>query len=366
MVGSQESREMLVKSKVRDYHVIFCNDAINKLANLVRQGDFVIIDNTVAEYYPEISEILSEYHIYKLLPAEKEKSYHNIEPLLELIVNSGFRRNNRIIAIGGGIVQDVSSFISFIIFRGVEWIFCPTNLLSQCDSCIGSKISVNLGQYKNLLGGFYPPSQVLVDPRFLDTLKDQDILSGLGEMLHYFLVSSEKDLQLFLDNSPDIKINRDKNKIENLIRRSLEIKKSMIEIDEFDQGPRHIFNYGHSFGHALETVTNYQIPHGIAVSYGIDLANLVSVHLGFLKMEERNRMQVACEMVFDGIHLPDIDISRYISALMKDKKNSRSNLGLILSKGVGKTFKHFCSYEDISTVIQSFFEEKTYLRNSDK
>jgi 3-dehydroquinate synthase len=216
------------------------------------------------------------------------------------------------------------------------------------------------------LGGFYPPSQVLIDPRFLDTLKDQDILSGLGEILHYFLVSSEKDLQLFLDNSPDIKINRDKNKIENLIRRSLEIKKNMIEIDEFDQGPRHIFNYGHSFGHALESVTDYQIPHGIAVSYGIDLANLVSVQLGLLPFEDRNRMRVACEMVFDGIHLPDIDISRYISALMKDKKNSGSNLGLILSKGVGKTFKHFCSYEDISTVIQSFFEEKTYLRNSDK
>jgi 3-dehydroquinate synthase len=362
MADLPEFNELLIKSKVRDYQVIFCENVIYKLGKLASKGDFIIIDNLVAELFPEILEILSEHSIVRIIPTETAKSYQNIEPLLELIVNSDFRRNNKIIAIGGGIVQDVSSFISFIIFRGVEWIFCPTNLLSQGDSCIGSKISVNLGQYKNLLGGFYPPSQVLIDSKFLDTLNDQDILSGLGEILHYLLVSSEEDLQLFLDNAPSIKIKREKNKIENLTRRSLEIKKSMIEIDEFDLGPRHIFNYGHSFGHALESVTDYQIPHGIAVSFGIDLANLVSVHLGLLSFEDRDRMRVACEIVFDGIQLPPIDIDRYKAALMKDKKNSGSNLRLILSKGVGKTFKHICTFEDILIVIYSFFEEKTYLR----
>jgi len=346
---------------LREYKVVFSNEMIAHLAGQVKPGDYIIIDKNVEGLYPEIHKVLSGNAVYVLDCNEAAKSYEGIVPLLEQVVNAGFRRDNKITAIGGGIVQDVASFISLIIYRGVDWIFYPTNLLSQCDSCIGSKISVNLGPYKNLLGGFYPANLVFIDVNFLSTLQQQDILSGLGEMLHYFLVSSEQDLQLFYKCAPAVKTNLEG--VDQLIRRSLEIKKAMIEIDEFDRGPRHIFNYGHSFGHALESATDYAIPHGIAVSYGMDLANLVSAHWGFLPMSERNRIRTACEMVFRDVSLPLVDLSRYKSALMKDKKNSGSNLGLILSKGVGEMFKHSCSFDDISGVVEQFFENKTYLHS---
>ena len=361
MEDLQMSENIIINSKVRQYQAVFSNDIIVHLTEQVRPGDYIIIDKNVADLYPEIIKILFGNSVYIQDSTELSKSYEEIAQLLEQIVEVGFRRDNKIIAIGGGIVQDVASFISFILYRGVDWVFYPTNLLSQCDSCIGSKISINLGQYKNLLGGFYPPSMVLINVHFLSTLKHQDILSGLGEMLHYFLVSSEEDLNSFFKYVPGVKNNLEQ--IELLIKRSLEIKKNMVELDEFDEGPRHIFNYGHSFGHALESATDYLIPHGIAVSYGIDLANLVSVHLGFLSMAERNRIRTACEMVFGEVCLPTLDKVRYRAALMRDKKNIGSNLGLILSKGIGEMFKHTCSYEEISEVVEQFYENKIYLRN---
>jgi 3-dehydroquinate synthase len=351
----------IINSKVKQYRAVFSNDIVLHLTEQLNPGDYIIIDRKVADLYPELCKIFLGNSVYIQDSSEVSKSYEKIAQVLEQIVEVGFRRDNKIIAIGGGIVQDVASFISFILYRGVNWIYYPTNLLSQCDSCIGSKISINFGQYKNLLGGFYPPSLILININFLTTLKRQDILSGLGEMLHYFLVSSDEDLNLFFKYVPNVKNNL--AHIDKLIIRSLEIKRKMIELDEFDEGPRHIFNYGHSFGHALESATDYFIPHGIAVSLGIDLANLVSVHLGFLSVTERNRIRKACEMVFGEVYLPNVDKVRYRSALMKDKKNIGSNLGLILSKGIGKMFKHTCSYEDISEVIEQFFENKTYLQS---
>jgi len=150
--------------------------------------------------------------------------------------------------------------------------------------------------------------------------------------------------------------------LETLMHRSLEIKKAMIELDEFDLGPRNVFNYGHSFGHALESATDYAIPHGTAVSYGIDLANLVSVHLGLLPMAERNRIRPACELVFDGAPLPKVDLERYFSALQKDKKNIGPQLGFILTRGVGDMFKQLCLLEQgIKNIIQTYFENQLYL-----
>ena len=171
----------------------------------------------------------------------------------------------------------------------MEWIFFPTNVLTQCDSCIGSKTSINFKHFKNQLGGFYPPSAIYIDTQFTTTLGEREIASGLGEMLHYFLVNSTADFNLFLEHAPSVR--KGGAGLEVLMHRSLEIKKAMIEIDEFDQGPRNVFNYGHTFGHALESATNYLIPHGAAVSYGIDLANLVSVHFGLLTIEKRNRIR---------------------------------------------------------------------------
>ena len=178
-------------------------------------------------------------------------------------------------------------------------------------------------------------------------------------MLHYFLVSGPSDAQLFEEKVPEAKKNL--AEIDGLIYRSLQIKQAMIEVDEFDLGPRNVFNYGHTFGHALESVTNYSIPHGISVSLGIDLANLISVDLGLISMEERNHMRELCAMVFTNIMVPIINYEDYEKALKKDKKNLGDDLGLILTKGIGKTFKRITPYKLIKKRVYSFFNEKQYL-----
>src|SRR5207244_7259170 len=116
-------------------------------------------------------------------------------PVIEDLIGRRFTKKGRLVAIGGGIVQDVTAFTASILFRGVGWVFFPTSLLAQCDSCIGSKTSINVGAYKNQLGNFWPPRSVLIDLAFLDTLGEREIRSGIGEMLHYFFVTGEDDVR---------------------------------------------------------------------------------------------------------------------------------------------------------------------------
>ena len=360
MEGLQLYNSIKITSKVESYDVLFINNIMDHIKLIVNEGDFIIIDSNIAILYKNILSCFQNNSIYILEANEVAKSYSNIEKIIINIVDSGFRRNNKIISIGGGITQDVTSFISFILYRGVKWVFYPTNLLSQCDSCIGSKLSINLKQYKNLLGGFYPPSHIYIDTTFLKTLTKKEVHSGFGEMLHYFLANSNDDYLFFKSilKTNDLLLN-----IDTFIKRSLLIKKNMIEIDEFDTGPRHIFNYGHSFGHALESVTDYDIPHGIAVAYGIDLANLVSVKMGLLSNMERNKMRELCSFVTKDYPLPYISIEKFEIAIKKDKKNIDNQLGLILSRGIGQMEKVFCNFEDIKSTIENYFYQKQYLND---
>ena len=353
-----------VQSRLRDepYTVTFTADIRATLKGVVRDGDVFILDRKIGALRPDLLALAGD-GAWIVDAEEAAKSYEGVIPLFNRLIEGGFRKNHRLIAIGGGITQDVAGFVASLLYRGVDWIFVPTNMLTQCDSCIGSKTSINFRQYKNQLGGFYPPAAIYIDTGFVSTLGEREIASGLGEMLHYMLVTSEQDLALFREHAPALR--KGQGCLEPLMRRSLEIKKAMIERDEFDRGPRNVFNYGHSFGHALESATDYAIPHGIAVAYGIDLANLVSVHLELLPMAERNRLRGDCALVFDGTPFPVVDLERYFSALSKDKKNVGTQLGLILTQGVGDMFKHLCDFDDgIKGVIGTFFEERLYEREA--
>ena len=118
-------------------------------------------------------------------------------PVIQHLIDNGFRKNHRLFGIGGGITQDITAFTSSIMYRGVDWLFYPTTLLAQGDSCIGSKTSINFGAFKNQIGGFYPPNKILINPDFLDSLSDAEMKSGLGEMCHYFIVASEADFKRY-------------------------------------------------------------------------------------------------------------------------------------------------------------------------
>jgi len=327
-----------VKSIIHDYEVNFISDSPEYLKKEARDGDVIIIDEMINKLYPELTINLSEnITVIPIEAQEKYKSYEGLIPIINKLIAQGFRKNHRLIGIGGGITQDITAFIASIMYRGVSWIFFPTSLLAQGDSCIGSKTSINFNQYKNQVGGFYPPNKIYVDLNFLDTLSSADLQSGLGEMCHYFVVAGEKDFKQYKHAYKNAL--SDKSVLTNMVARSLAIKKSYIEIDEFDQNERQVFNYGHSFGHAIESLTNYAIPHGIAVSFGMDMANYLSVKMDLLKPEIRNEIRKLLEKIWEGYNIKNIDIEKFCNVLAKDKKNVGKELRLILCKGYGQVFK---------------------------
>ena len=328
---------MKIKSYRGEYEVVFTNDFVNCLNEEIQEKDIFLVDEQVDRIYADRLADFRHSHSFIVLPSgENTKNFEAAGDLIDKLMQMNFRRNHRLVAVGGGIVQDAVAFVASILFRGVDWNFVPTTLLSQGDSCIGSKTSVNFGDCKNLLGGFHPPSKVFIDPGFLSSLDEREIRSGLGEMLHFFMISGSEDVAFFRKNFR--KCLTEPLQTNVLTRRSLELKKATIEIDEFDQGPRKIFNYGHTFGHALEGVTDYTIPHGLAVCYGMDLANHVSVHLGFLDLSVCLQCREFLAEVWQGFEFPTIQTCQYLKLLTKDKKNVGNKLNLILTRGLGDMF----------------------------
>jgi 3-dehydroquinate synthase len=353
----------IVKSNIHDYEVNFIDNVKKTLETELKEGDFIIIDNKVKSLYPKwFEDVLEHYSYIGIDAAESQKSYQEVEPVINTLIERGFRKNHRLIAIGGGITQDVTAFIASILYRGVQWYFFPTTLLAQGDSCIGSKTSINFGKLKNQVGGFYPPNKIYVDPKFLNTLPLKELQSGLGEMAHYFVVAGEEDFNRYKRDYSQALV--DKNVLRGVIARSLEIKKSYIEIDEYDKNERQVFNYGHSFGHAIESLTNYGIPHGIAISVGMDMSNFVSMKKGYITSSVRQNSRELFEKIWVGYEnqVKGLDIDNYLVALSKDKKNKGPLLGLILNKGYGKVFKDLTE-NDItfrSWMVEYFENELNY------
>jgi len=353
----------IVKSNIHDYEVNFIDNVKKTLETELKEGDFIIIDNKVKSLYPDwFKDVLVNYNYIGIDAGESQKSYQEVEPVINSLIERGFRKNHRLIAIGGGITQDVTAFIASILYRGVQWYFFPTTLLAQGDSCIGSKTSINFGKFKNQVGGFYPPNKIYVEPKFLNTLPFKELQSGLGEMAHYFVVAGEEDFDRYKRDYEQALV--DKNVLRGVIARSLEIKKSYIEIDEYDENERQVFNYGHSFGHAIESLTSYGIPHGIAISVGMDMSNFVSMKKGYITSEVRQNSRELFEKIWDGYanQVKRLDIDSYLVALSKDKKNKGPLLGLILNKGYGKVFKDFTENDMIfrSWIVEYFANELNY------
>jgi len=346
---------LIIKSSIRDYEVFFSQSVFDTLKNELKSGDVIFIDKKVFKYLPEdVQQLITSGKHILIDATEGEKSYTALTPIIEQLIENHFRKNNRLIAIGGGITQDITAFIASMMYRGVKWLFFPTTLLAQADSCIGGKTSINIGKYKNQLGNFYPPQNIYIIPAFLKSLPPLDFKSGMGEMLHFYLVSGEDDFEFYSQNYEKAFI--DQNALLNLVERNLVIKKGFIERDEFDRGERQLLNYGHSFGHAIESLTNYTIPHGIAVCYGMDMANFISVKLGFIENDVRQRVRSQLEKIWMGTTIENIDVKEFEKALSRDKKNIGNTYQLILTKGLGKMLKHgLTPNENFTNWLKEYF-----------
>lgn len=323
---------LTINSHKGPYVVHFAEDILSTAQPLVEGDRHVIIDANVARIYgPDLRSVLSHPNTIVLEATEDAKSLQRIIPVIDSLVQHKVRRTHHLVAIGGGIIQDITCFIASVLLRGIDWHFLPTTLLAQADSCIGSKSSINLESAKNIVGTFYPPRTVWVDASFLVSLGDSELRSGIGEILKVHAIDSPESFDSVAADYESML--SDSMVLRKYIQASLLIKKRFIEVDEFDTGIRNVFNFGHSFGHAIETATNFGVPHGIAVTMGMDIACQISHARGSLPTDHLNRMRGHLRknyLPFSSVKIPVDDM---LNALMKDKKNTTTMLGLILPTG---------------------------------
>jgi 3-dehydroquinate synthase len=322
-----------VSSNIRNYsaYIAPIPDFLNDLINL-KEKAFIIDENVFRIYQNTILEKIPRSEIMVYPAQEDQKTLSGVQEIYDFLLNKSAKRNLTLITIGGGILQDVSGFVASTLYRGINWILIPTTLLAQADSCIGSKTSINYKGFKNLIGSFYPPSKVWIDPGFIATLENQDYYSGLGEVIKLHIMGGPTYMQELVSNFELLR-KRDTGYLEDRIFTSLKIKLSYITGDEFDLGRRNLLNYGHCAGHALESVTNFRIPHGQAVIIGMILANRVAVSRGLLSKEKC--LQYEKSLLLPALVCPlrdeEIDLNAIIEAMKKDKKRTGDGLVLVMA-----------------------------------
>lgn len=333
MAGLRVPDGLIISSHTGDYSVSFVNGVLDESETILDGDPHVLIDANVARIYKaKLSKILSRSSTIVIESNEDAKSLNQVIPIIDLLVRNKIRRQNHLLAIGGGVIQDITCFIASILLRGIEWRFIPTTLLAQADSCIGSKSSINIASAKNIVGTFYPPRKIWIDKSFLASLSETELRSGLGEILKVHAIDSAKSFDDVASEGSDLF--RDSEMLEKRVYGSLLIKKRFIEIDEFDNGVRNIFNFGHSFGHAIEAATDFQVPHGIAVTMGMDIACHISHARSLISKDDYRRMSVALKNNYETYKDVEIPLEAMFYALSKDKKNTSTELGLIFPVGI--------------------------------
>ena len=339
------NKKIKIKSREKNYCIeIKYNFFRNKLINLIKNKNkiIIIIDRNV-EYLLNNIKFKNNIFIIKIKGSEKIKNFNNYEILTKKILSFGVDRNSIVIAIGGGTIGDLSGFVASTILRGVKFILIPTTLLSQVDSSIGGKNGINTNLGKNLIGTFYQPDEVFIDPRILKSLPKKEMQSGYAEIVKHALIN---DIFFFnwLDKNYKRIFKFEQNALVYAIHKSIKIKAKFIETDSkeilINNKSRALLNFGHTFGHALETLYGYnnKITHGEAISIGMIIASKLSNKLSSLKTNEL--IKITDHLCKVGLPIYDnkINNKKILSIIQKDKKNNDGKINLILLKKIGKAY----------------------------
>ncbi len=334
---------MKIESRIKDYNVEII-DGLLQNKNVFFDGlhygrlFYFIDENFFQKHKKDLKEFIGSDFSCIIPALETNKSYFKLGDYYKVLIEASFRRNDILVTFGGGILQDISGFISSTLYRGIRWVFFPTTLLAQADSCIGSKTSINFDNYKNLIGTFYPPDRIFINPSFCRTLEPNYFNSGLGEIIKFHLMSDKAGylrLKKYI-NSSEL---HNENYLKEIILSTLEIKKSYFDADEFDTGRRNLLNYGHCFGHALESATDFKVCHGEAVLAGMGFANLLSLKRRIMTQAVYDEFEQILQRFYPCFNISSVNIDEIIKYMKRDKKRTGNELTMILSEGIGKQFK---------------------------
>jgi len=268
---------------------------------------------------------------------EEYKSLESAGKLYHQLTEFGAERTTPILALGGGVIGDLAGFVAATYMRGIPLVQIPTTLLAQVDSSIGGKVAVNHGKLKNNIGAFHQPRTVISDIATLKTLPSAEIVNGLSEVIKYAVIRDEKFFTYLEKNLDPVK-SLDDNVLETIVTKSARIKTEVVENDEKDMGLRNILNFGHTVGHAVESVSNFEIAHGQAVGIGMMAGVKIAAELSLVDSKAVIRLAKLLKKAGLMTVLPRLEIEQIMQAMQFDKKVQRGKIRFILPKSIGEVF----------------------------
>ncbi|MDI6791799.1 MAG: 3-dehydroquinate synthase [bacterium] len=295
------------------------------------------------------------------------EEYKNLEVTRSLyneLLSCRLDRRTPVIALGGGVIGDLSGFVAATFMRGLPFIQVPTSLLAQIDSSVGGKVGVNLPQAKNMVGSFYQPSVVIIDPLALKTLDERELMAGLAEIVKYGVIRDEAFFAWLENNWAGI-LDLEPEALSHIIARSCQIKADVVSLDEREAGERAILNYGHTIGHALESLTDYKcFRHGEAVAIGMIAASWIANELGLLSESEVRRQIDILQRIGLPTTFSGIDSQEIIKTLALDKKVLGGEVRFILPAQIGRVIiKSAISTEVIKKAIEKVCRHRDFQRS---
>ncbi len=326
---------MIVSIELANSNNITYDITIDALPQLTFDTSVVIVTNpTISGYHLDtlLSKISArKLHVVTIPDGEEYKTLETVENILNECFEYKLDRKSLLIAFGGGVIGDMTGFTASLYQRGIDFIQIPTTLLSQVDASVGGKTGVNNKYGKNLIGAFYQPKAVYIDPTFLETLPEREFAAGVAEVIK-MAVMFDKEFFTYLQNvdfsSDDV--------IKEMIRKSVELKAWVVNQDEKEAGIRAVLNYGHTFGHVVENETNYTTYlHGEAVAIGMIMANALAVELGLFTQDEAHKVKLLLEKVSLPTEYTIKDVDTFYEHFFLDKKSSKGSIKFILPDGMG-------------------------------
>jgi len=338
--------KIIVSLKGRNYPIVISDGLFNNSIHFwpLKRGDNVMLITsfTVASLYLEIiKELLIRLGVKVnqiILPdGEKYKSLSTVDHVITSLLKNYYNRNSILIALGGGVIGDLTGFIASIYQRGIRLIQIPTTLLSQVDSSVGGKTAVNHLLGKNMIGSFYQPVSVIIDVNCLKTLSHREFSSGLAEVIKYSIIF-DIDFFSWLEENLDSLIKKESKALSYCIRRCCQIKANIVAIDEKEHNVRALLNFGHTYGHAIEAHVGYgNWLHGEAIAVGMMMAIMASYRLGYFSNTELDRVKSLLLRAGLPINGPIKMIpENYFSYMIRDKKVINNNICLILPLKIGE------------------------------
>lgn len=343
----------------RSYRIHFGDGILTAAGNLCRELGLgrkaaVVTNPTVGSFYREkVMNVLDaagfDAICIEIPDGEEFKSSDTLNGIYDGLIDNGLDRGSFILALGGGVVGDVAGFAAATYLRGIPFVQVPTSLLAQVDSSVGGKTGINHRKGKNLIGAFYQPRLVVIDAAVLDTLPEREYLCGLAEVIKYG-VALDGELFRFLRDNADSILARDRRYVLDIIRRSCAIKASVVEKDERETGVRAVLNYGHTMGHAVETLTGYAAwKHGEAVAIGMAQAARFSEAMGYAGASDTAEILQLLRAYGLPTDVPRFSAGEYSEALFRDKKARDGGINFVFNKGIGSF--HIDRITDISPLL---------------